>query len=409
MKITNLKRGICLLLCAILLCSLPVAALAAGSPEYLVNGDLVLNEKEQQALLSELKSAEREFGCKVALMVLDTVPQYSDWDSFIETAYFGMPHPKNAGDLLLITFIRLGSGMDGGKAFAVNAYGKARDVFPEESTSFAARMARHVILSNEMQDDYSGGFREFLSVLRMAVKAGDAFPKDFYVFLNQYYNGASVIDEIRILTDSQRRKLSDSLQRMSDAYGFDCRIVLVSTTPGDTARWNAKQYYTLNDIGVGKDRDGILFFINCSPNRALTVYAHGAAEQMITLEDAYSIQGADYKQLKNSEYYAVLSAAVERCETLLKQAKSRAESREINAKFNPGGVYSLGDLTGDGKINSSDARVALRAAAKLVELSEFAAQVGDIDGNGKVNSADARQILRAAAKLAELPDRRLTA
>ena len=68
---------------------------------------------------------------------------------------------------------------------------------------------------------------------------------------------------------------------------------------------------------------------------------------------------------------------------------------------------TLGDITGDGKVNSSDARKALRAAAKLDTLNETETLLADMDGNGKVNSTDARKILRIAAKLDPLPETKI--
>ena len=68
-----------------------------------------------------------------------------------------------------------------------------------------------------------------------------------------------------------------------------------------------------------------------------------------------------------------------------------------------------GDVDGSGKVNSSDARKALRAAARIETLTDEQFAAADVDGSGKVNSADARKILRAAAKLEPLLTREPTA
>ncbi|MBR5427133.1 MAG: hypothetical protein IK118_02190 [Clostridia bacterium] len=65
-------------------------------------------------------------------------------------------------------------------------------------------------------------------------------------------------------------------------------------------------------------------------------------------------------------------------------------------------VYSLGDVTGDGKISSADARIILRFAARLENLPEMRQKAADVNRTGKVNSADARLVLRVAAKLEKL-------
>ena len=63
--------------------------------------------------------------------------------------------------------------------------------------------------------------------------------------------------------------------------------------------------------------------------------------------------------------------------------------------------YTPGDVDGDGKISSADARLALRRSVKLEDYPEGSAQylACDADGDGKVTSADARLILRASVGL----------
>ena len=53
-----------------------------------------------------------------------------------------------------------------------------------------------------------------------------------------------------------------------------------------------------------------------------------------------------------------------------------------------------GDVDGDGKVTSTDARLALQAAAGKVDLTEEQKKAADVDGDGKVTSTDARLILQ---------------
>lgn len=62
-------------------------------------------------------------------------------------------------------------------------------------------------------------------------------------------------------------------------------------------------------------------------------------------------------------------------------------------------LYSAGDLSGDGKVQAKDARLALRIAAKVESCNEKQLSAGDIDKNGKIDASDARKILRFAASL----------
>ncbi len=58
-----------------------------------------------------------------------------------------------------------------------------------------------------------------------------------------------------------------------------------------------------------------------------------------------------------------------------------------------------GDVDGNGQILADDARLALRASAKLETLTDVQKLAADVDGDGKVLAGDARQILRFSAKL----------
>jgi N-acetylmuramoyl-L-alanine amidase len=53
----------------------------------------------------------------------------------------------------------------------------------------------------------------------------------------------------------------------------------------------------------------------------------------------------------------------------------------------------IGDVDGDGKVTASDARIILRAAVGLEDVS---LEAGDVDGDGKITSTDARDALRIA-------------
>lgn len=65
--------------------------------------------------------------------------------------------------------------------------------------------------------------------------------------------------------------------------------------------------------------------------------------------------------------------------------------------------HLLGDINSDGRVNSEDARLALRIAARLdsVEEGSIKYRAADVDLNENINAEDARLILRVAAKLDE--------
>ena len=62
-------------------------------------------------------------------------------------------------------------------------------------------------------------------------------------------------------------------------------------------------------------------------------------------------------------------------------------------------ISVTGDIDSDGKINAADARLILRASAKIEELTGVYYTAADVNLDGKVNAADARKTLRVAAIL----------
>ena len=61
-----------------------------------------------------------------------------------------------------------------------------------------------------------------------------------------------------------------------------------------------------------------------------------------------------------------------------------------------------GDVNGDGKITSADARAILRVSAKLDSFDDAETFIADVNGDNKITSSDARLVLRMSAKLDSL-------
>jgi len=61
-------------------------------------------------------------------------------------------------------------------------------------------------------------------------------------------------------------------------------------------------------------------------------------------------------------------------------------------------VAELGDVDGNGKVDSTDARLVLQYAVKKIPGGALDLDVADVDGSGKVDSTDARLVLQYAVK-----------
>ena len=62
-------------------------------------------------------------------------------------------------------------------------------------------------------------------------------------------------------------------------------------------------------------------------------------------------------------------------------------------------ICIAGDINKNGTVTAADARLALRAAARLDEYEGIEKLAADVDKDGKITASDARQILRVAAML----------
>ncbi|MCR5782358.1 MAG: dockerin type I repeat-containing protein [Clostridia bacterium] len=108
-----------------------------------------------------------------------------------------------------------------------------------------------------------------------------------------------------------------------------------------------------------------------------------------------------------SDYKKMLGAA-ETFSDISEKLLGYIPSSAPKAPDNPGGATTnqLGDVDGDGKVSSADARLALRASVQLESYPVNSAQfrAADVDKNGTIEPSDARSILRASVGLEQLND-----
>ncbi len=72
--------------------------------------------------------------------------------------------------------------------------------------------------------------------------------------------------------------------------------------------------------------------------------------------------------------------------------------------FTVGGNHIMGDLNGDGKVDSADVVITLNIAVGNIEPTEEQENAGDVSGDNRIRSNDAALILRIAAGLPLAPE-----
>ena len=173
-----------------------------------------------------------------------------------------------------------------------------------------------------------------------------------------------------------------------------------------TCETNGKKTYTCTDCGVTKTETipatghnwGNWTKLNannhqriCKNNAShIETAAHNWDKGKVTKQPAPGINGE--KKYTCKDCSAVKTEPIEALPTETK---------------NPTQYFTLGDVDMDGKIKAVDARLALRAAARLEALPENSQKLADMDADGKVKAGDARVILRIAARLDPAPEKKI--
>ena len=135
-----------------------------------------------------------------------------------------------------------------------------------------------------------------------------------------------------------------------------------------------------------------------------TAYKNGAAVQpegcltvSFAIPETYSDNVVVYYMDENGKLQ-MLDAVVD-AENRIVTVELTHFSTYILVDANSGPELQLGDVNGDGDVNTRDARLLLRYIAGLVEKEDVKLSVADINGDGEINTRDARLLLRTIAGL----------
>ncbi len=120
--------------------------------------------------------------------------------------------------------------------------------------------------------------------------------------------------------------------------------------------------------------------------------------QRVCANDASHTETADH-EWNNGEVTKVPTTKAEGEKTYTCIVCGATKNEPVPKLNPPEESYVPGDVDGNGQILANDARLALRASAKLEELDKKQLLAADVDGDKRVLANDARQILRYSAKL----------
>ncbi|MBI4091899.1 MAG: hypothetical protein HY427_01695 [Candidatus Levybacteria bacterium] len=119
---------------------------------------------------------------------------------------------------------------------------------------------------------------------------------------------------------------------------------------------------------------------------------------MENLKSGFEFIFASYKRTAAILFIGALVLAIPITVTLVKQQQDIRQRAAANPALIPG-CGSLGDVNGDGKINSIDSSLILQYEAGLIPITKIIAANSDVNKDGKINSIDSSLILQYEAGL----------
>ena len=199
-------------------------------------------------------------------------------------------------------------------------------------------------------------------------------------------------------TDSFRYSVSDGKVTLCNAYNpainDDGLIVVPDKLNGMPVVAISNNFITYHDyvkavvIPAGVKSIGAYAFLECKNLKNIYVYS-----------DSVNIEASAFGWNLAGNYDTSLTIHGKKGSTAEKYAKEKGMFFHECSAYHTAEVYDLADVNGDGSVTSADARLALRAAAKIEKLNAIQSYAADVDGREGITAADARLILRKAAKI----------
>ena len=111
-----------------------------------------------------------------------------------------------------------------------------------------------------------------------------------------------VVDEAKLLSQDERDKLIEDIEKFRENYNIDAVIVTANDLQGKNTRDYADDYYDYNGYGLGDNKSGILLLIDMN-DRKIWIYTSGDAIEYFTDNRIDSIISDISKYLSNEEYF----------------------------------------------------------------------------------------------------------
>ncbi|MBR1811595.1 MAG: TPM domain-containing protein [Clostridia bacterium] len=401
----TINKSVAFILCLLMLIGFTPVASAEDELPNVIDQVQLFNDEAWMALDELLYTLSAQLGYEI-IAVVPYMVSPAEEKSFVDTLYYqnGYGFDENRNGVVLVA-------NDNEMTFKVYPMGYNNQVFTASGIQFLEYVIAPFLDTSIA--DMIALFAMLTADYVLQAKTGTPYKDDFLP------NAADYFDRLIIgwnsgVSDDDILRLKHALLEMQERDQFDAMAIYFPSFASITLAKTLEEFYKTYGFGVGESKDGIILYYSEWPEET-ELYVHGYGKIAFTESGQAYILKTLLPILKNREYLRATETYMALCRQFLAQARSGdpydgdfMPGNENPSHFKSGAAYSLGDVNGDGKVNSSDARQVLRCAAKLVDFSETQRRLADINGDGKVNSIDARKVLRIAARLEPLPDEKIT-
>ncbi|MBR1810477.1 MAG: dockerin type I repeat-containing protein [Clostridia bacterium] len=207
--------------------------------------------------------------------------------------------------------------------------------------------------------------------------------------------GASYVSSLRAEDVYNDNPVTKS--RYNDSYDFRIQLQDAVNPGPDSAQ--ARVFDLFSDVKLVQTIAGLLPQLDVSmlKLRYVDCYIEGSVDKNGNINQ-YTTHYKCVMQIDTSEMAYDLSQYLSSINN-----KEIYESEVTYTDFN-WTPRLFGDVNADGRVNSADARVLLRIAARLDAATADMIPFGDMNFDGKLTSVDARILLRVASHLQDLPE-----
>lgn len=123
-----------------------------------------------------------------------------------------------------------------------------------------------------------------------------------------------IVDEAKLLTDSEITELEQQAQQLVDQYEIDVVILTVDSIGYQDSTTYADNYYDQNGYGIGSDFSGVLFLISME-YRDWAISTCGAGIDAVSNYDTYEIVDSISWYLSQDQFYLAFRAYLNELET----------------------------------------------------------------------------------------------